>query len=75
MSTETRRDGLLVAIALFALLIGTATGNAYAMFGISLAALVLVTIWYRKWISSGALLITSLAAVTAFAIAFVLTLR
>ena len=75
MSTETRKDGLVVAISILVLVIGTATGNAYAMFGISLAALVLVGLWYRKRIGSGAILITSLAAVTAMAIAFVLTLR
>jgi hypothetical protein len=75
MSTETRRDGLVVAISILVLVIGTATGNAYAMFGISLAALALVTIWYRKRIGGGAILITSLAAVTAMVIAFALTMR
>lgn len=44
MPTESRRDDLFGAIAIIVLLIGTATGNAYALLGMSVAALVLIRV-------------------------------
>jgi hypothetical protein len=49
MPTRFRRDDLLEAIGVTVLLIGTATGNAYAMLGLSVAALFLIlAVFYRQ---------------------------
>ena len=49
MLGKPQRDGLLFgAIGISVLLIGTATGNAYAMLGMSAVALVLLAIFGRK---------------------------
>ena len=75
MSTESRRDDLLGAIAVVVLLIGTATGNAYAMLGMSVAALALIALFCRKQMGSGAILVMLVAAVTATVIGTVLAMR
>ena len=46
MMTESRRNDVMGAIAVVALLIGTATGNAWAMLAISLTALIW---WFRHF--------------------------
>jgi hypothetical protein len=53
MPSDARRDDLLGAIAVIVLLIGTATGNAHAMLGMSVVALVLIAIFYGRRIGSG----------------------
>lgn len=74
MSNESRRDDLFGAIAVCALLIGTATGNALAMVVISVAALVVMMVHGRKRLTSGALLAALVAAVTAAVLSIILTI-
>ena len=74
MSSESRRDDLFGAIAVCVLLIGTATSNALAMVGISVVALVLMTVIGRKRLMSGALLVALVAAFIAAVIGIVLTI-
>jgi hypothetical protein len=74
MSNESRRDDLFGAIAVCVLLIGTATGNGLAMAVISAAALVVMTVYGRKRLMSGALLAALVAAVTAVLVSIVLTI-
>ena len=75
MPAASRKDDLLGAIAVIVLLIGTATGNAYAMLGMSVAALVLIALFCRRRIGSGALLVALVAALTAAAIGIVMATR
>jgi hypothetical protein len=75
MLTASRRDTLLGAIAVIVLLIGTATGNAYAMLGLSVAALFLMAVFYRQQIGRGALLVALVAAVTAAVMGIVMAMR
>jgi hypothetical protein len=75
MPSDARRDDLLGAIAVIVLLIGTATGNAYAMLGMSVVALVLIAIFYGRRIGSGAILVAAVAAVTAAVIGVVMATR
>ncbi len=75
MPTDSRNDDLLGAIAVIVLLIGTATGNAYAMLGMSVASLVLMAVFCRRRIGSGAILVAFVAAVTAAAIGIVIAMR
>lgn len=75
MPTDSRRDDLLGVIAVIVLMISTATGNAYAMLGMSVAALVLMTVFCRRRIGNGSLLVALVAAVTAAAIAIVVAIR
>ena len=72
MSTESRRDDIFGAIAVIVLLIGTATGNAYALLGLSVTALGLMVVFGRKRFGGGGLLAAFVAAVTAAVIAIVL---
>ena len=74
MSSESRRDDLFGAIAVCVLLIGAATGNALAMVGMSVVALVLMTVFGRKRLMSGALLVALVAAFMAAVIGIVLTI-
>ena len=74
MSSESRRDDLFGAIAVCVLLIGTATGNALVMLGMSVAALVVMAVFGRKRLTSGALLAVLVAAVTAALVSIVLTI-
>lgn len=48
MPVDSRKDDLLGAIAVIVLLIGTATGNAYAMLGMSVVSLVLIAVFCRQ---------------------------
>ena len=75
MPKDYRRDGLLGVIAVIVLLLGTATGNAYAMLGMSVAAFVLMMVFCRQRIGSGALLVANVAAVTAAAIGIFMAVR
>jgi hypothetical protein len=71
MATGSRRDDVLGVIGVIILLIGTATGNAYAMLGMSVTALILLAVFCRRQIGSGALLVAFVAAVTAAVIGIV----
>jgi hypothetical protein len=75
MPTNSRRDDIVGAIAIIVLLIGTATGNAYAMLAMSVTALILLAVFYRRQIGSGPILVALVAAVTAAVIGVVLALR
>ena len=70
MVTGSRRDDVLGAIGVIILLIGTASGNAYAMLGMSVTA-ILLSVFNRREIGSGALLVAFVAAVTAAVIGIV----
>lgn len=75
MATGSRRDDLLGVIGVIILLIGTATGNAYAMLAMSVTALILLAVFYRRQIGSGALLVVFVAAVTAAMIGIVVAIH
>ena len=75
MAASSRRDDMLGAIGVIVLLIGTATGNAYAMLGMSVTALILLAAFSRRRIGGGALFVAFVAAVTAAGIGIVVALR
>lgn len=75
MPFDSRSDDLLGAIAVIVLLIGTATGNAYAMLGMSVVAMVLIALFGRRRVGTGSLLVAMVAAFTATAIAIAISLR
>ena len=75
MAVDSRRDEMLAGIAVFVLLVGTATGNASVMLGMSEAAVVLMAVFCRRKIQSGQLLVAFVAAVTAAAIGIVMAMR
>ena len=75
MNTTNRKDDIVGALAVVAFLIGTASGNAFALLGISLAALVLMTVYYRKTLFRGPRLVAMVAAVTAAAIGLALAIQ
>lgn len=75
MPVDSRKDDLLGATAVIVLLIGTATGNAYAMLGMSVVSLVLIAVFCRQKIGGGAILVALVAAVTATAIGMVMAMR
>ena len=75
MSTNSRKDDMIGAIAVIVLLIGAASGNAYAMMGIAVAALMLIAIFNREKMGTGATLVTLVGAVTALIIGLVMALR
>ncbi|MHC4538148.1 MAG: hypothetical protein ACYTEK_12015 [Planctomycetota bacterium] len=72
MPADLRRDDLFGVIGVSVLLIGTATGNAYAMLILSVATLVLMAVFGRKRLSPGVLLVALVAAFTAAVIAIVI---
>lgn len=75
MPLDTRRDDLLGAIAVIVLLIGTATGNAYALLAMSVTAFILLTAFYRRRVWGGPILVALVAAVAAAVIGVVTTVR
>jgi sulfite exporter TauE/SafE len=68
MESSNRYDDIVGVLAVGAFLIGTATGNAFALLGISVAALLLLTVYYRKRLFRGSLLVALVAAIIAAAI-------
>ena len=64
MPTDSRSDNLLGTIAVVVLMISTAMGNARAMPGMSVAALLLMAVFCRIRIGNGSLLVAVVAAVT-----------
>jgi hypothetical protein len=75
MPTGSRRDDVVGAIAVIVLLIGTATGSAYVMLGMSVAAMILFALFYRQHIGTGAILAAFVAAITAAIIGIVVCMR
>jgi hypothetical protein len=66
---------MLGAIAVIVLLIGTATGSAYVMLGMSVTVLLLLALFYRQHLGTGAILAAFVAAVTAAIIGIVVSMR
>jgi hypothetical protein len=52
------------AIAVVVRIIGTATGSAYVMLGMSVTAIILLVVFYRRNVGAGAILAAFVAAVT-----------
>jgi hypothetical protein len=75
MPTASRKDDIVGAIAVIVLVIGTATGSAYVMLGMSVTALILLALFYRQRIGTGAILAAFVAAVTAAIIGIVVSMR
>lgn len=75
MTAISRKDGIFCALAVAVLLIGTATGSAIAMFAMSIIALSLATLFYRKQFD-GLLMPTALAAaIAALAAGAIMSMR
>lgn len=75
MSTKLNRADLVGIVALAVLLIGMATGSAFAMLITSLAALALIVLLTPKQLGRGVILVvlvSAFVAVTATAITLVL---
>jgi hypothetical protein len=70
---DSKLNGILTAIGIIVLLLGAATGNAYVMFAVAIAAIVGVAICGRKSFRWPVLFGMTVAAVTAFAVAFGIT--
>jgi hypothetical protein len=75
MPTDTQREDIVGAIAVIVLVIGTATGSAAVMLGMSVTAIVLLALVYRKRIGTGAILAALMAAVSAAVIGIVVSMR
>ena len=72
-ATNSHATGIVTAVGLMVLLLGTATGNAYAMLLMSIVALVAITIFYRKILGRKLFLVTVFAAAMAAAVVFAIT--
>jgi hypothetical protein len=70
MSTpnDSKVNGILTAIGILVLLLSAATGNAYVMFTVAIAAVVAVAIFGRKSFGWPVLFGVTAAAVTAVAV-------
>lgn len=66
-NTNVRRDGVITAIGIIVLLIGTATGNALAMSAAALVALAAIAIVFRN--KSGSRILASIATALVVGIA------
>ena len=75
MAAGSRRDDVLGVIGVVIRLIGTATGSAYVMLGMSVTSLILWALFYRQRIGTGAILAAFVAAVTAAIIGIVVSMR
>jgi hypothetical protein len=71
----TRKGDIVTAIAVLVLVIGTATGNAYVMLGLSAAGLVVSAALYRGYSKPLASLVVLAVAGAAFAAGFVMSVR
>jgi len=77
MDTPSRKDDIFASLGAAVLLIGTATGSSKALLILSGASLVLMLVFglNRKRVTRGALLPAIVAAIVAFVVGLVLTLR
>jgi hypothetical protein len=71
--SESRNDGIVATIGLLVLLLGTATGNAYAMLAMAIVAIVIVVIFFRQRVARHAWLLTGVAASVAAVVAIAIT--
>jgi hypothetical protein len=67
--TDSRKDSIAAAIGVLVLLIGTATGNAYAMLAMSVVALAVMVILYRRGLSRNMIRAIIVAAAMAIVLA------
>jgi hypothetical protein len=70
---NSRKDGIVTAIGVLVLVIGTATGNAYVMLALAVVALVVLAVFFRKRVGRTALLAMAVSAVTVAAVAAAIT--
>jgi hypothetical protein len=61
-ATYSRKEGIVTAIGVLVLLLGTATGNAYAMLAMAVVALATITVFYGEELGRKILLAMALAA-------------
>ena len=66
--SDLDRNGIVGAIGVLVLLIGTATGNAYVMFPMAIVALLVTTVLVRQRLWRNVLLATFAAAIAALAV-------
>ena len=67
------KSGIVTAIGVLVLLLGTATGNAYVLLVMSIVALAVIGIFYRHELSRIAWMVMLVAVATAVAVAFAIT--
>ena len=72
-TSESRNDGIVTAIAVLVLMLGTATGNAYAMFVMGSFALVILAVFFRQRAGKHVWLLTGVAAAVAAVMAIAIT--
>ena len=69
----SRHDAIVTAIAVLVLMLGTATGNAYAMFAVASFALVILAVFFRQRAGRQAWLLAGVAAAVAAVMAIAIT--
>jgi hypothetical protein len=72
-ASNSRRDGIAAAIGILVLILGTATGNAYAMLAMALVAFAVIAIFYRHDLGRRELLLMTLAAATSSVVVFAIS--
>ena len=68
-TTYSRKAGIATAVGIVVLLLGTATGSAYAMLAMAVVALVMITALYREELGHHAALAMALALAAGIATA------
>jgi len=71
--TNSRTDSIAAAIGVLVLLIGTATGNAWAMLTMAVVALAALAVMYRRGIGRNLVRAMILAAATAIVVAIAIS--
>ena len=72
-TSDSRRNGIIGAIGVLVLLLGTATGNAYAILTMAIVALVAIVIFFRQRLGRNVIFAMTAAAATAIGIAVAMT--
>ena len=67
--SNSLKNGIVAAIGLLVLLIGTATGNAYVMLAMAIIALLAITMLVREHLRGNVLFAIFATAVAAFVVA------
>ena len=70
---NSRHDTIVMAIGLLVLLLGTATGNAYAMLAMSVVALSVLALLFRITLGQTVFVAMTAAAATASVISFLIS--
>ncbi len=73
-SAESRRDGIVTALGILILAVGTATGSAYLLLGMSAAALVLFVVCFPESSGRKSLMAVCGAGLAAATVAVLLTI-